>query len=168
MLTFSSSFAVPALTGWIGALAARGATSAGVLPPDVSPASSPTAAAESAAPTPMPMSTMPPRVLSSPAHGATEPTAHYWPCERLNAFILQMAAHGHCVNAAMMLGHRPYAQQQLAQALQVADEALQALAGELQAYFSAPPESATLPGHEKAAGLRDPDPGNPGNSCALH
>ncbi len=66
----------------------------------------------------------------------------YWPCERLNAFILQMAAHGHCVSAAMMLGHRPYAVQQLAAAQQVPDEALRSLAVELQAYFDAPHETA--------------------------
>lgn len=72
--------------------------------------------------------------------GAAGPT--YWPCERLNAFILQMAAHGHCVSAAMMLGHRPYAVQQLAAAQQVPNDSLRALAAELQAYFDAPPDSA--------------------------
>lgn len=78
------------------------------------------------------------------ANGATS-DATYWPCERLNAFILQMAAHGHCVSAAMMLGHRPYAVEQLAVAQQVADDALRGLATELQAYFDAPADSATSP-----------------------
>ena len=40
--------------------------------------------------------------------------ATYWPCELLNAFVLKMAASGHCVNMSMMLGHRPYALEQLA------------------------------------------------------
>ena len=78
------------------------------------------------------------------ANGATG-HATYWPCERLNAFILQMAAHGHCVSAAMMLGHRPYAVEQLAAAQQVADDTLRSLATELQAYFAAPADSATAP-----------------------
>ncbi len=42
----------------------------------------------------------------------------------------------------MMLGHRPYAVQQLAAAQQVPDEALRSLVAELQAYFDAPPDSA--------------------------
>lgn len=42
----------------------------------------------------------------------------------------------------MMLGHRPYAVQQLAAAQQVPDEALRSLAAELQAYFDAPPDTA--------------------------
>ena len=42
----------------------------------------------------------------------------------------------------MMLGHRPYAVQQLAAAQQVPDEALRSLAAELQSYFDAPPDSA--------------------------
>jgi len=67
----------------------------------------------------------------------------YWPCDLLNAFILQMAAHGHCVSAAMMLGHRPYAVQQLAAAQQMPDEALRGVAAQLQAYFDVPPETAS-------------------------
>jgi hypothetical protein len=79
------------------------------------------------------------------AHGASPSTsnashacaAHYWPCELLNAFILKMAATGHCVNAAMMLGHRPYALEQLAVARAVQDERLNALALRLRTYFDA-------------------------------
>ncbi|MBD9393211.1 hypothetical protein [Acidovorax sp. ACV01] len=75
------------------------------------------------------------------AHGALHPAAmshaHYWPCELLNAFILKMAATGHCVNTAMMLGHRPYALEQLAVARAVQDDSLNALALRLQAYFDA-------------------------------
>ena len=65
--------------------------------------------------------------------------AAYWPCERLNAFILKMAAHGQCVNAAMMLGHRPYALEQLARARALGDPDLAGLAAPLQAFFDATP-----------------------------
>ncbi len=72
-------------------------------------------------------------------HGALRPAAvshaHYWPCELLNAFVLKMAATGHCVNTAMMLGHRPYALEQLAVARAIQDHSLNALALRLQAYF---------------------------------
>lgn len=61
----------------------------------------------------------------------------YWPCELLNAFILKMAAAGHCVNTAMMLGYRPYAMEQLALARDVRDDSLHALAQRLQTYFDA-------------------------------
>lgn len=70
-----------------------------------------------------------------PLHGPDP--VHYWPCERLNAFVLQMAAHGRCVNTDMMLGHRPYAQEQLAAARAIGNEELAALAAQLQAYFDA-------------------------------
>ena len=46
-----------------------------------------------------------------------------------------MAATGHCVNTAMMLGHRPYALEQLAVARAIQDHSLNALALRLQAYF---------------------------------
>ena len=73
-------------------------------------------------------------------HGALRPAAvshaHYWPCELLNAFVLKMAATGHCVNTAMMLGHRPYALEQLAVARAIQDHSLNALALRLQAYFA--------------------------------
>ena len=71
-------------------------------------------------------------------HGALRPAAvshaHYWPCELLNAFVLKMAATGHCVNTAMMLGHRPYALEQLAVARAVQDHSLNALALRLHAH----------------------------------
>ncbi|EER58261.1 hypothetical protein AcdelDRAFT_4167 [Acidovorax delafieldii 2AN] len=74
----------------------------------------------------------------------TRPVAEaaYWPCERLNAFILKMAAHGQCVNAAMMLGHRPYALEQLARARALGDPDLAGLAARLQAYFDATPSGS--------------------------
>ena len=65
-------------------------------------------------------------------------THTYWPCELLNDFVLRMAAQGHCVNMSMMLGHRPYALERLAQAAQAPDASLQELAGQLQPYFDAP------------------------------
>ncbi|HVL46291.1 MAG TPA: hypothetical protein VM407_15830 [Acidovorax sp.] len=62
----------------------------------------------------------------------------YWPCELLNAFVLRMAAHGHCVSLSMMLGHRPYALERLTLAAQVPDACLQELAGQLRPYFEVP------------------------------
>lgn len=59
----------------------------------------------------------------------------YWPAETLNVFMLRMAAAGHCVNAAMMLGDRDYALQQLTVALALQDQALRDLASELRSYF---------------------------------
>lgn len=59
----------------------------------------------------------------------------YWPAETLNVFMLRMAAAGHCVNAAMMLGDRPYALQQLTLAMALKDQALRGLAAELSEYF---------------------------------
>lgn len=80
------------------------------------------------------------------------PSAHYWPCELLNAFILKMAATGHCVSAAMMLGHRGYALEQLGVALGVQDDSLNALARQLQTYFdaAAPQGCAAMDGMEGA------------------
>ena len=74
-----------------------------------------------------------------PGLAAGGPPATYWPCELLNAFALKMAASGHCVNMSMMLGHRPYALEQLALARGAADEELHHLAAQLQAYFETPP-----------------------------
>lgn len=71
----------------------------------------------------------------APAGG---PPATYWPCELLNAFVLKMAASGHCVNMSMMLGHRPYALEQLALARGAADDELHHLAAQLQGYFDTP------------------------------
>lgn len=69
-------------------------------------------------------------VSTRPCRGGT-----YWPAETLNLFMLRMAAAGHCVNAAMMLGDRDYALQQLTLALALKDQALRGLADELNAYF---------------------------------
>ncbi|RYF46797.1 MAG: hypothetical protein EOO27_38690, partial [Comamonadaceae bacterium] len=77
--------------------------------------------------------------------------ATYWPCELLNAFTLKMASLGRCVNTDMMLGHRPYALQQLAAAQASHDTALSGLATRLQAYFDA----ATPDGCKVAAALDD-------------
>ncbi|EJE54956.1 hypothetical protein PMI14_00113 [Acidovorax sp. CF316] len=74
-------------------------------------------------------------------HGEAE--IHYWPCEVLDAFILQMAKRGHCVNTAMMLGHPPYAQEQLAIARQHRDSELDGLAARLGDYFSTGPASGS-------------------------
>ena len=74
-----------------------------------------------------------------PGLAAGGPPVTYWPCELLNAFVLKMAASGHCVNMSMMLGHRPYALEQLALARGAADGELHHLAAQLQAYFETPP-----------------------------
>lgn len=141
MLTFASPSVAPSVAAWIGSLAAplttffattheqpvrqhAVATAGGARAPAVDDPFGDEAGSRTSS-------------EGNPASGAT-----YWPCERLNAFILQMAAHGHCVSAAMMLGHRPYAVQQLAAAQRVPDEALRSLAAELQAYFDAPPDTA--------------------------
>jgi hypothetical protein len=78
--------------------------------------------------------------LSAARHDHTgEADIHYWPCEVLDAFILQMAKRGHCVNTAMMLGHPPYAREQLATARKHHDGELDQLADRLGDYFSAGP-----------------------------
>lgn len=68
----------------------------------------------------------------------------YWPCELLNAFILRMAVAGHSVSTAMMLGHRPYAMEQLEMARHIHDEELARMADQLQSYFDAPPQDCSL------------------------
>ena len=73
---------------------------------------------------------------------AAGPHQTYWPCELMNAFALKMAASGHCVNMSMMLGHRPYALDQLACARSVHDSDLQTLVAQLQPYFNAPAQDA--------------------------
>lgn len=61
----------------------------------------------------------------------------YWPARSMDAFLLRMAAHGRCVSAAMMLGDRRYAVEQLEHAWSVPEDApLQALADELAPYFA--------------------------------
>lgn len=87
-----------------------------------------------------------PNLPASPAvrhadHG--EADIHYWPCEVLDAFILHMAKRGHCVNTAMMLGHLPYAQEQLATARLHRDGELTELADRLGNYFSGGPDTGS-------------------------
>lgn len=95
---------------------------------------------------------LPARPGASSARPLTALPSHstYWPCELLNAFVLQMACAGHCVNTDMMLGHRGYAQEQLALAKDSSDAELSALAQRLQAYFDA----AAPDGCKVAAALR--------------
>lgn len=150
MLTVASSSVAPLVAAWIGSLAAP-------LMSFFSANAGPTAQQRVVVNTVQALT--PPRTdrsfaLAMQDHSvgqasacaypeADAPTsATYWPCERLNAFILQMAAHGHCVSAAMMLGHRHYAMQQLAAAQQLSDEVLRGLAAELQAYFDVTPDTA--------------------------
>lgn len=63
----------------------------------------------------------------------------YWPQHELDAFILQMAGHGHAVRTAMMLGDAAYAREQLAAALAMGCPELRALSARLSAYFDRPP-----------------------------
>ena len=61
----------------------------------------------------------------------------YWPAQSMDAFLLRMAAHGRCVSAAMMLGDRRYAVEQLERAWAVPQDAqLHTLADELAPYFA--------------------------------
>ena len=150
MLTFASPSVAPSVAAWIGSLAAplnTFFTSTSSRPTSQWVASNAVAADAS----PVTFRSVAPSLDTGPMDdtrpcirnaGGAASGVTYWPCERLNAFILQMAAHGHCVSAAMMLGHRPYAVQQLAAAQQVPDEALRSLAAELQAYFDAPADTA--------------------------
>ncbi len=137
MLTFASPSVAPSVAAWIGSLAAPFTTlfrTTTVHPARQQAVASTMGARQAAVGEHFVDEAAP--CLSRSEDAASGVT--YWPCERLNAFILQMAAHGHCVSAAMMLGHRPYAVQQLAAAQQVPDEALRSLAAELQAYFNVP------------------------------
>lgn len=72
-----------------------------------------------------------------PAGFGSQAFTTYWPCGLLNTFTLRMAAAGHCVNTDMMLGHRPYAQERLAEAAASSDGTLRTLAARLQVYFDA-------------------------------
>lgn len=64
-------------------------------------------------------------------------TQAYWPAHALDGFLLRMAAHGKCVSAAMMLGDRRYAAEQLERAWALKDDSqLQSLAAELAPYFA--------------------------------
>jgi hypothetical protein len=77
-------------------------------------------------------------IFAEPAAPAGGAPHGYWPCELLNAFALRMAASGHCVNMSMMLGHHPYALEQLALASGMQNGDLHRLVAQLQAYFQAP------------------------------
>lgn len=63
--------------------------------------------------------------------------ACYWHAEQLDAFTLQMSAHGLCISASMMLGDRAYAREQLRCAHTLDDELLRALAREMWDFFRA-------------------------------
>ena len=60
---------------------------------------------------------------------------HYWPCELLHAFTLEMAARGICVQEGMMLGDADYARQKLAQANALQDPVLNQLVLNMLGYF---------------------------------
>lgn len=57
----------------------------------------------------------------------------YWASSSMDAFVLRMATHGHCVNTAMMLGDERYAASQLAQARSSGCPELLALSERLEA-----------------------------------
>ena len=63
----------------------------------------------------------------------------YWPCDLLSAFMLEMAAHGHCVNESMMLGSRDYAIEKLNHAHTLGDDELRQLAVRMFSYFDDEP-----------------------------
>ena len=71
--------------------------------------------------------------------------ARYWPAHALDAFLLQMAARGHCISATMMLGDRGYALDQLQHARAMPGDTLQSAVRELSDYFEdAEPAVASL------------------------
>lgn len=82
------------------------------------------------------------RLVGLPLDALGQPGCHYWPCELLNAFSLQMAAHGICVNASMMLGDAGYAHQKLSQAQALADASVNELVARMRAYFECAASSA--------------------------
>ena len=67
---------------------------------------------------------------------------HYWPCELLHAFTLEMAAHGVCVQGSMMLGDAGYARHKLDQALALRQPALSRLVDRMLDYFEPMPRSS--------------------------
>ena len=67
---------------------------------------------------------------------------HYWPCELLHAFTLEMAAHGVCVHESMMLGDAGYARQKLDRALALHDPALDRMVDRMLDYFEPMPRSS--------------------------
>lgn len=146
MLTLAPRSAAPAAVGWTGALAAQvaGWLARGALRRPAAVACSRPAGEIVDARVAVVSSLS--RFEHARAPTASEEctgAAHtYWPCDKLNAFTLRMAAHGHCVNADMMLGHRPYAHERLAAAGQIDDEDLRELAQQLQNFFDASPGDA--------------------------
>lgn len=77
---------------------------------------------------------------------------HYWPCDMLRAFTLQMAASGQCVNISMMLGSREYAIEKLNCAHTLGDDKLRELAVTMFSYFDDEPCHAVA--QFVASGLR--------------
>jgi hypothetical protein len=77
-------------------------------------------------------------MLNSTSHGSAAASArqlHYWPCELLHAFTLEMAARGICVHEAMMLGDVDYAHQKLSQASALHDQVVDQLVLNMLNYF---------------------------------
>ena len=60
---------------------------------------------------------------------------HYWPCELLHAFTLEMAARGICVHESMMLGDAAYARQKLSEASALHDPTVDQLVLNMLDYF---------------------------------
>jgi hypothetical protein len=67
---------------------------------------------------------------------------HYWPCELLHAFTLEMAAQGVCVHESMMLGDAGYARQKLDRALALREPALNRLVDRMLDYFEPMPRTS--------------------------
>jgi hypothetical protein len=83
---------------------------------------------------------------AAPFQAGRAPGPSYWPADLLQAFTLQMAAHGFSVSSAMMLCDRRYAIDQLAQAHAMSDERLRELALSLFRHFEAQ-QSGIRPTH---------------------
>jgi hypothetical protein len=82
-------------------------------------------------------------ISSTPAGALTGAyPLHYWPCELLHAFTLEMAAHGVCVHESMMLGDAGYARQKLDRALALRHPALCRLVDRMLDYFEPMPRSS--------------------------
>jgi hypothetical protein len=80
-------------------------------------------------------------MLYSPSFAPVKTTArlfHYWPCELLHAFTLELAARGICVHEAMMLGDADYARQKMSQAIALRDPAVDQLVLNMLDYFEPP------------------------------
>ncbi len=85
------------------------------------------------------------RLVGRPLDALGQSGCQYWPRELLNAFSLQMAAHGICVNASMMLGDAGYAHQKLLQAQALADTSVNELVACMRAYFECAALAAEAP-----------------------